>query len=292
LSIMETLQRDSISARQAKSLVSKLIHIKALLPAAKFNICHIMRLAGTPEADLDRVTVPVDDQCRRQLAYWLLLLKACPGEVSIPSPIKQVSWAKQAFTDAAGGSADRLGAGTSGMCGSWWYYVPWERRINAGGWRMDGKKVGPKLSALELIGPLIVIAAGADWCANSHVTCWVDNAGSVAIWEKGYSTKCRLSSTLVTTIAAVAAAIGCSLHITKITRCSNTGVVLADALSKGEFVQARAVARKSSWPLEQEPARLPVSLLRWIAKPLPSDDLSAHILAELASNRPVLNYSV
>jgi hypothetical protein len=162
----------------------------------------------------------------------------------------------------------------------------------AGGWRVDGKKVGRKLSALELIGPLITIVAGAEWCANSHVTCWVDNAGSVAILEKGYSTKCRLSSTIVSTISAVAAAMGCSLHIAKITRCSCTGAVLADALSKGEFTRARAVARDRNLQLQTEPARLPVSLLRWIAKPLPSDDLAAHILTELATTMPVLNYSV
>jgi hypothetical protein len=203
-----------------------------------------------------------------------------------------VSWAKQVFTDAAGGSMDRLGAGSGGVCGSWWYYVPWEKRINAGGWRVDGKKVGRKLSALELIGPLVAVVAGADWCANNSVTCWVDNAGSVAIWEKGYSTKCRLSSTIVTTISAVAAAIGCSLHIAKVTRCSNTGAVLADALSKGEFARARAVAQEENWQLQLEPARLPVSLLRWIAKPVPSDDLAADILAELATSIPVLNYSV
>jgi hypothetical protein len=118
--------------------------------------------------------------------------------------LKPVAWAKQVFTDAASGSLDRLGAGSGGIFGAWWFYVPWAKRINAGGWRVDGKKVGRKLSALELIGPLIAVTAGHQLFANSHVTCWVDNAGSVAIWRKGYSTKCRLSSTIVTTIAAVA----------------------------------------------------------------------------------------
>jgi hypothetical protein len=293
LLIMDTLERDCISGRQAKSLVGKLIHIKALLPAAKFNIGHIMRLAATPDGvDLDKVSVAIDAQCKRQLAFWLVLLKACPGNVSIPSPTRPVSWAKQVFTDAAGGSTDRLGAGTGGVCGSWWYYVPWERRINAGGWRVDGMKVGRKLSALELVGPLIAVVAGADWCANSNVTCWVDNAGSVAIWQKGYSTRCRLSSTVVTTINAVAAAIGCSLHIVKVTRCSCTGAVLADALSKGEFARAKAVARANQWPLQLEPAAVPVSLLSWIAKPVPDDDLADRILRELAATRPILNYSV
>jgi hypothetical protein len=54
---------------------------------------------------------------------------------------------------------------------------------------------------------LVAVAAGHKKFANSQVTIWVDNAGSVAIWHKGYSTRCRLSSTIVTTIHAVAAAI-------------------------------------------------------------------------------------
>jgi hypothetical protein len=40
----------------------------------------------------------------------------------------------------------------------------------------------------------------------------------VAIWKKGYSTRCRLSSTIVTTTHAVAAAIGCTLHVEKMLR--------------------------------------------------------------------------
>jgi hypothetical protein len=145
-----------------------------------------MKLGISPvDADLDTWGVQVDGQCKRQLSWWLLLLKACPGSVSIPSPEYPMPWAKQVFTDAAAGSMDRLGAGTGGVCGSWWFYVPWPKRVNAGGWRIDGKKVGRKLSALELVGPLVAVAAGHRLCANSHVTCWVDNAGSVAIWRKG-----------------------------------------------------------------------------------------------------------
>jgi hypothetical protein len=293
ITITETIQADSISARQAKSLVGKIIHIKALLPAARFNICHIMKLGISPvDADLDTWRVQVDGQCKRQLSWWLLLLKACPGSVSIPNPGYPMPWAKQVFTDAAGGSMDRLGAGTGGVCGSWWFYVPWPKRVNAGGWRIDGKKVGRKLSALELVGPLVAVAAGHRLCANSHVTCWVDNAGSVAIWRKGYSTRCRLSSTLVTTIAAVAAAIGCTLEIVKISRCSNAGSLVADALSKGEFARARETASCAGDALAVEPARIPVSLLRWIDKPTPSDDLADLILKELAETTPILNYSV
>jgi hypothetical protein len=196
-------------------------------------------------------------------------------------------WAHQVFTDAAGGSLDRLGAGTGGVCGSWWFYAPWPKKVNAGGWRVDGKKVGRKLSALELIGPLVAITAGHKKFANAHVTVWVDNAGSVAIWEKGYSTRCRLSSTIVTTAHAIAAAIGCTLHIQKITRCSNVPAATADALSKGQFRAARAYMA-----LDTEPARITPALVRWITEPLPSEDLADTILRELATHSDILNYSI
>jgi hypothetical protein len=286
--LKETVAADAITARQAKSITGKIIHIKALLPAAKFNIYHIMKLGATDaNADLDSTLVTIDGPCRRQIWHWILLLQACPGWISIPKASGPMPWAFQVYTDAAGGSMDRLGAGTGGVCDSWWFYVPWSKKINAGGWRVDGKKVGRKLSALELIGPLIAIAAGHQKFANSHATIWVDNAGSVAIWRKGYSTRCGLSSTIVTTIHAIAAAIGCTLHIQKIRRCSNPRAIAADALSKGHFSVARAAV-----DLDIEPAAIPRTLLSWIDRPNPSDDLAHLILKEIAAVAPILNYSV
>jgi hypothetical protein len=286
--LKETIQADEISARQAKSIVGKLIHIKALLPAAKFNISHIMRLAASEvDIDLDNTHVAIDASCRRQLWHWVLLLQACPGWISIPKPSPPVPWAAQVYTDAAGGSLDRIGAGTGGVCGQWWFYAPWPKKVNAGGWRVDGKKVGRKLSALELMGPLIAIAAGHEKFANRQVTVWVDNAGSVAIWNKGYSTKCRLCSTIVTTIHAIASAIGCVVHIEKITRCSTPEAAAADAISKGSFAAARQLIH-----LDIEPARIPPTLVRWINQPVPSDDLAHLILTELGKKAAILNYSV
>jgi hypothetical protein len=288
ISLKETIQAEEISARQAKSIVGKLIHIKSLLPAAKFNISHIMRLAASdPEADLDSTFVKVEPSCKRQLWHWVLLLQACPGWISIPKQLTPVPWAFQVYTDAAGGSQDRLGAGTGGVCGQWWFYAPWSKKVNAGGWRVDGKKVGRKLSALELIGPLIAVAAGHAKFANRQVTIWVDNAGSVAIWKKGYSTRCRLSSTIVTTIHAIASAVGCIVHIEKITRCSTPEAAAADAISKGAFSTARLYTT-----LDTEPARIPPTLVRWIHEPTPSDDLAHTILTELGKHNPILNYSI
>jgi hypothetical protein len=107
----------------------------------------------------------------------------------------------------------------------------------------------------------------------------VDNAGSVKIWEKGYSTSCDLCNTLVKAIATVAAAAGCQLAIDKITRCSEEGAVLADALSKADFEPLWAA--RAAWDLPVDPAAIPASLLRWVADPVSDEELGARILREL-----------
>ena len=79
-----------------------------------------------------------------------------------------------------------------------------------GSWRVDGKKVGRKLS--------VPVAARAN--LGGH-------AGSVGIWRKGYSNYCRLSTTIVKAISVVAAGLGCKVDIVKITRCSTGGRALS-----------------------------------------------------------------
>ena len=138
------------------------------------------------------------------------------------------------------------------------------------------------------MGPLVFLAAGQELLAGKHVNIWVDNAGSVAIWNKGYSNSCRLSTAIVTAISAIAAATGCTVHIKKITRCSNVGALLADQLSKAQFKDFRNTAHSANWDLRVEPAAIPVALLAWIDKPFPDMDLATRILRELASQRPIL----
>ena len=147
---------------------------------------------------------------------------------------------------------------------------------------MDGKKVGRKLSALELIGPLVVVAAAADICRGRPLQVWVDNAGSVEVYRKGYSRSCRLCTTLVKAMATVAAGIGCQLEVLKITRCTGTGATMADQLSKARFRDFRQTAEEKGWPLRVEPARIPAVLLKWLDRPFPCDRLGGDILSEIS----------
>jgi hypothetical protein len=100
----------------------------------------------------------------------------------------------------------------------------------------------------------------------------------VAIWKKGYSSSCSLSTTLVAAIGRVAAALGCTVHIEKITRRSDTGAMLSDDLSKGRFDRFTA-----QLPAEHnlKPAWIPPAILAWISNPVCSHELGEKILDDI-----------
>jgi hypothetical protein len=275
--------------RKVKSIVGKIIHIRPLLPAGKFHIDHIMKwLANSEKGD----TVTMHDEARQQLVFWIGLLRTCSGNTSIPYPYNTPpAWAINAYTDAAGGSSSNPASGTGGIMEDWWYWVPWATKIQHGIARHEGKKIGRKLSALELIGPLIVIAANFEACRYRPVVVWVDNIGSVDIWSKGYSTHCSLCNTIAKATNTIAGAAGCELYIRKITRCSNSGARIADHLSKGKLAEARHEAAAAAIPMRQEPGKVPVNLLRWLQEPRSDDELGNRVLAEIGNNRPVLRFT-
>jgi len=280
------LAADTLHEKEVKSLIGKLIHIKALIPTSRFNADHIMQWLS----DSNNLTmVPVLPQCKRQLHFWYQLLVTTNGSVAIPDTISGIPpWAVPVFCDAASGSNCSAARGSGGVCGPLWYFHQWAAGINSGRLKWDEKKIGRKLTALELIGPLIFISTAPAAFRRTHAVFWIDNAGSVAVWKKGYSPHCSMSSTIVKAIATVAAAIGSSVHIEKITRCSNTGAVLADALSKAEFAEFFRIADTAGWSLCQEPLSIPTPLLKWLADPTPDDDLGAKICNHLSAEHTMI----
>jgi hypothetical protein len=117
---------------------------------------------------------------------------------------------------------------------------------------------------------------------------WVDNIGSVTIWQKGYSTRCELCTTLVKATATVAAAIGCRLEVRKIRRCFTPLAAMADSLSKADFNGFRRTALHYKLSLAVEPAAVPGALIRWLASPVKDDDLGTKLLEEIRRSVPVL----
>ncbi len=274
---------------EIQSIVGRIVHVKPLIQGGRFHIDHLIEL--TTAADDPKQLVALTDGFKRQLYFWYLILNTCSGRASIPDlQIPMPAWSLHCFTDAAGGTLDAAGRGSGSVIPElgWWCYMPWSRRINAGAWCVEGKKVSRKLAALELVGPLITLAAGADLFRQRPIIFWVDNQGSCSIWKHGYSNSCKLSSTIVRAIATLAAALGCRIDICKITRCSNSGAIMADALSKADFA---AFKRNGGDRFQTDPATIPLTVLRWCAKPTIDDELGARILAELAKKSDILGYN-
>ena len=278
---------ENVLREEIWSLTGRILHYAPLIPCGRFNLEYILAANAVEGGPRDVVKIPVE--LKRQLGFWRLLVLATDGMCKIPK-VRGVmpAWTVEIFTDAAGGSTESAGRGSGGVSGDWWYYVPWPRKINTGVKAADGKKLSRKLSALELVGPLIAVAAGADRCSGQPVRVWVDNAGSVAIWKKGYSMRCQLCNTLVKAAARVAAAIGCRLTVEKIRRCSAAGASMADALSKAQFGKCREIGRMDGWHLSSAPAQIPHTVLRWLANPVKDDELGDRILQELSSSRSIL----
>jgi hypothetical protein len=280
LLIRAALSAESMPQHEIWSLVGRLLHYAPLIPTGRFNIGHLVKATSISTLRLYPVVVSAD--MKRQLHFWLIMLRTTDGLASIPPPfMRRVPWATEFFTDAAGGSSLSVGQGTGGIGPNFWFMVPWGRKINSGMRTVEGRQLSKKLSALELVGPLICISSATSLCQSRPVRIWVDNSGSVAIWRKGYSSTCPLCTTLVAAIGRVAAAIGASVSIDKITRCDGTGATLADELSKGRLHRFKA-RLPVDWPLPNEPAWVPPAILRWIANPVATPDLGQQILNDLA----------
>jgi len=288
--IEAVMSADKIKQKEMQSLAGRILHYAPLIPTGRFNLDHIIRASHQTTARYAWVEVSAD--LKRQLNFWKVLACVCHTDMKIPEPEERLpSWAKDVYTDAAGGSLDSVGRGCGIVAGEKWAYVQWPRKVNCGVKAEDGKKLGRKLSALELVGPLIAVAANPEEFRGQAVKIWVDNYGSVQIWKKGYSTQCELSTTLVKAIATVAASIGCKLSIMKIRRCSSTGAEMADKLSKAEFKEFWDLADKHSWQLLLEPMTIPACILAWVADPKRNENLGQEILEEIGQKHMILGYN-
>ena len=283
------MDADCLRQDEIWSLVGRVLHYCPLVPAGRFNIDHLIKANGV-SSEKKRL-VELSPAFKRQVWFWLTMVRVSSGHCRIPDPEDRFPvWTRECYTDSAGGSMGRPGRGAGVVSESWWCYYPWARKVNCGVRAEDGKKLGRKLSALELVGPLICLTAGSSWCRNRPVRVWVDNMGSVKIWKKGYSPVCGLCTTLVKAISAVAAGLGCKFTIEKITRCSGAGAVMADCLSKADFNGFRRTALEAGWGLDVGPGRIPGSVLRWLENPVVDDQLGGTILREMAGESEILGY--
>ena len=292
IGLHKAMNSDKIRQDELWSLCGKIIHVRPLVPSGKFHIDHILRANSFSKDPLAMVTV--SQKLKDQLEFWYLVLPLCSGRVSIPDPDPFLPpWAVECWTDAAGGTTHNPWHGVGSVTTSWWAYAPWGKKINTGADAGKGRSLDRVMSALELLGPLLTISSGFDWCRFAAVKIWVDNSAAVHIWKKGYSTACPLSSTIVKAIHTIASGIGCTVDIEEITRCSTPGAEMSDALSKGHFLRFWDICKTSEeFDLPLSMAWVPKQLMKWIMDPKEDDNLGGRILEEIAPYTPVLGVSI
>ena len=115
---------------------------------------------------------------------------------------------------------------------------------------------------------------------------FVDNAGSVIMYRKGWSTVCDLCNTLLLAIHQLATALVCEVFITDIGRCSNRESIAADALSKCDMVRFLENMPEA----DMEPKEVPAALLKWIENPVPDRKLGKKIIEELSQKFTLVKY--
>ena len=286
--LLKVEQGSTHTVRFMKSVTGKLVHYRLMVPDGKFHLGQLIKASGTKEEEhLDKV-VALSDWARAEAWYWRCLLPFCAKRMPLPDPDYGLPpWTMHAYTDSAGGTTASLGRGAGAVIApSWWCYLPWGEVINGYKKFEDGVMFRNKMSAWELVGPLLVLTAGVDRVRNRNLIIPVDNAGSVAIFQKGWCTSCLLCSTLVLAISEVAASINCRVEIVKIARCSTDLAEAADAISKAEFSRMRRLMPGAS----VGPARVPRALLQWINNPVRDRNLGGRLLEEMDVERNILGY--
>ena len=269
------------------SIVGKIIHIQPLIPNSRFNMHHLLDL-NSHSAD-KTTSVQLTPNFKKQLHFWFTMIKLCSGRGKLINPDKSLPpWAIEVYTDAAGGSMATKGLGVGVVTNCWWSYVPWSSAINLNKTKINRRYLGRCMSALELVGPLLVISGGFSWAKNSPIKIWVDNAAFVFIYKKGYSRSCPLSTTLAIAISTVAAGLGATVEITKILRCSTPLASMADALSKANFPKFWEINNRIQLNLPLNQAWVPPSLLLWINNPTADDLLGDKILTDISRHSLVL----
>ena len=283
IKILHTLddirQGKEMEFRQIQSIVGKLIDVRFLVKGGRYNML-LFLIAANQELKPKEIVKPTT-QLKEQAQWWMIALVESDKFSPILHPNPPVpSHAMEGWTDAAGGSTSHVGAGLGGLVPPYrYFYMPWPEWLNRGMGNEDGEVFARKLTCLELLGPLVLLATCGDQAAGAHLRCYIDNQGAVEVYRKGHSTKCVYTSTIAKAIHEVAESIGATVTVEKVLRCSDKGSYTADMISKGNMREVRAML-----PLREAPCTVPQSILSWVKEPRLDMNWSRLILADMAKN--------
>ena len=278
-SLRKCLVEGFTTAGELASLMGKILDKAFMVEGGRFNLSQVMALveAGAPPEQ----EIQLSSRAREQLAWWFARLHSTAWACQIRHPDAKLwppAGAEEVFTDAAGGSLLNIRAGVGAvMSGGGWCYFPWPGWLQAGLPGPEGAALNAQLQTLELCGPVMAMAAHPDQCRNKSLVFRLDNMSAVYSWRKGYSNKDKLATTLVKALYDLSRYLNCSVFVTKVARCSTSAASAADCLSKGDwegFFQFSPTSPAS-------PARIPVTLVRWMSAPRVDLALGSDIAEEL-----------
>ena len=284
----KAIEGEGSTQRFIKSLCGKLLHLRFLVENSKYRMGQIIIAANQTENMEARVSI--SDWCRSDCFWWKSHLPVFSHRSALTDPDRRPNLsALIAHTDAAGGTTRSFGRGV-GMTifPSIWTFMQWSYKINSGAPGDGNKNLDSRMSAWELVGPLLVVCTAPDKVRNKQVVAMVDNEGSVRMYNKGWTAKCQLCNTLLVAINEVAVALNTDLFVEKITRCSNNQATAADALSKMDLKTFRQMMPEAS----PGPLKVPVALTMWIKDPQPDRFLGLKILTEMSRSTSLLGYNV
>lgn len=274
-----------VDHKTLESITGKLVDVKSLVPGGKFNLLHFLTAVHkAPRKYLNKVRVEIE--LEDQAGWWMTALKATTIHAPIIHPdSRRPSNAQEAWSDAAGGTREHMGAGLGVVTPvGEWAYIPWPTWLNYGGPNSDGVTFASKLSCLEMLGPLVALCMVSHRIAGEALIVYVDNQGSVDIYKRGHSTKCVYTSTIAKACHDLAWSLGATLAVEKVRRCSDAGSYLADVISKGELTKFRKLM-----PDRLMVSEVPVTVLEWIKDPRQDLHLGVKIAQELRMRgRPVV----
>ena len=285
--IEEAMEHEELTQRAVQSLNGKLLDIRVLVPNSKFYLSNLMMDSHQTD-ELDSM-VELSDWTRSDLAWWKLVLPLCNQRTKLQDPDRRfLSSAVKIYSDAAGGSIDTLGNGVGmAIFPNVYAYIPHRVKVNAGFPAYDGKSLAHKLSVWELVGPLLALVCAPELLRNKQAVAFVDNAGSVVWYNKGWAKQCNLGNTVIRAVYLVATALNCDFWVEKISRCSSDQTEAADALSKCDFPRLVQHMPEAAATL---PRVVPSTLLEWMADPRPDRDLGGRILEEMSKTTDLLGY--
>ena len=167
-----------------------MIYMVPLVPASRYHIAAAMRWnteAAKQPHHWGWMRVPL--AVKRDLEWWEVVIRLTAKGSPIPGHILVVDpppGAKYGDSDAAGGSIEKTGQGMGVIMQGGWTHFPWPRYVNSRKVAVCcGVQWRYKMSFLELLGHLVMLATFPEKCANSVVGTKIDTAGAVVIWKRG-----------------------------------------------------------------------------------------------------------